>query len=205
MYRVHNRPRFYLFALAALLSVCALVRVAAGGTPAAGLETREKAAQTPQEATAWVHPLAAFLGTKNWCRGIGTADLYRQAISWGIPIRQWTFTRYHPGESSGMGGGWNTADGMGFRPGCIAAALCHYRGKWEGHEFWVERHGRVVVGDNGPGWSGRFRFDLPGWSAREVDLFDAGPGKELRRVVVVRCPRPETCSCDFAVAWRKHQ
>lgn len=196
---ITHKPRFAAFALAALLCLCAALRVVAGGTPAPALERAEAAAQTPE----WVHPLAAGLGSKNLARGATTGDLYHRAISWDVPIRVWTFTKYHPGEASGMGGGWNTADGGGFRPGCIAAALRWYP-YWRGHEFWVEGHGRVVVGDNGPGWSGRYTFDLPGWTAAEVNALDAGRGKEQRRAIVIRCPRAQSCSCDFAVAWRKH-
>lgn len=155
--------------------------------------------------TAWIHPLSIHL--KNWnCnvvkRGRNTGDLYRKAISRDVPIRVWTFTKYHPNESSGLGGGWSTADGCGFEPGRIACAKSWWW-FWKGHEFWVERYGRCVIGDNGPGWSGKYRFDLAAFSAAEVDRLDRGPGKEERRTVVIYCPRPSTCSCDAAQAQRR--
>lgn len=127
-----------------------------------------------------------------------TASLYTRAISLDLPIRTWRFTKYHPREASGLGGGRCTADGGGFRSTCIAASTRHYR-FWRGHQFWVDKHGLVVVGDNGPGWSGRYQFDLPAWTAAEANR----SGHEMRRVIVVSCPRPKTCSCDFAKALDK--
>jgi len=157
---------------------------------------------TPQ-APAWIHPLAPSLPRADWSvRGRNTADLYRWAISHDVPIRTWAFTYYHPNERGGTGGGWGTADGGGFRPDCVAAALRHYS-FWRGHELWVQDHGRVVIGDNGPGWGSRYRFDLPGPSGRWVDNFDAHEGVGQRRAIVVWCPRPETCDCDWARAWRQ--
>lgn len=154
----------------------------------------------------WRHPLAPALagGKCSWSkRGRSTAALYAQAISWDLPIRTWDTTMYHPGESSGVGGGYETADGSGFRPDCVAASTSWYSG-WVGHEFWLERVGRVVVGDCGPGWTGKYKFDVPGPSARYVDWYDAHIGCEKRRAIVIYCPHPESCDCDFAAAWRAH-
>ena len=135
-------------------------------------------------------------------RGISTRDLYLRASALGVPLREGKFTKYHPNEASGLGGGWNTADGQGFRPGCIASATRWYP-YWRGHELWVEGYGRSVIGDNGPGWSSKYRWDLAAFSAWEVNQLDRGAGILRMRYAVVRCPRPETCDCDFAQAWRK--
>jgi hypothetical protein len=158
---------------------------------------------------AWHHPLAVVVdsGRADWSvRGRRTADLYRWAISHDVPIRTWQVTYYHPHESGGEGGGWSTADGGGFRPDCVASARRWYP-YWRGHELWVEGHGRVTVGDNGPGWGSKTRFDLPGLSGRWVDDHERYSHDDgIRRVVVVWCPRPRTCGCDYAQAWRRaHQ
>ena len=173
----------------------------AQGSVTSAPATQPRAAQPPREVPVWVHPLAAFTACKTVERGVCTGRLYEQAISLGVPIRTWATTMYHPNEPSGVGGGWSTADGGGFRPECVAASTRWYR-YWAGHEFWIERQGRVKVGDNGPGWSGKYKFDVPGPSGAYVGWYDRHIGCETRRVVVVRCPRPDRCDCDFAKAYR---
>jgi len=154
----------------------------------------------------WKHPLLGILeaGKADWeVRGHNTAALYKWAISHDIPIREWPITFYHPNESGGEGGGWSTADGGGFRPECVASAMRWYP-YWKGHELWFSGIGRVVVGDNGPGWGSKHQFDLPGASGRWVDEYERhGPNQSPKKCIVVWCPHPESCDCDYAVCWRK--
>lgn len=186
--------------LTLLLPLLALTPAQAAPTPGPTVAGREKGAGGPQ----WVHPLARFLSSRNLSRGIRTGALYRRTVSLDVPIRTAPFTKFHPDEKSGMGGGWSTADGLGFRQGLLACAK-RYRHYWQGHEFWVEGYGRAVIGDNGPGWSSKYQFDIAAFSGPEVDKLDAGPGHLNLRYIVVSCPRPNTCDCDFARAWRKHR
>ena len=153
---------------------------------------------TPKPAApAWVHPLAAHLATADCSgvlRGLRTADLYRQTISWDVPIRTWAYTYFNEKEGA-IGGGSTNRDGTHVQLGKIACAGAWYH-YWVHHEFWVAGYGRCQVADSGGGWSSKHQFDLYG------TLWQAQHETGTKRMIVIYCPHPETCDCDFAVAWR---
>ena len=131
------------------------------------------------------------------------------AVSHDVPIRMWPFTKYWPGEPSGMGGGWSCANDEPVKVGRIAASTSHYL-YWRGHELWVEGYnppysGYCRVTDSGPGWKTKNRFDLAAGSVAGVlawERGDNGDGTRTVRCAIIGCPKPMTCTCDYAVAFR---
>ena len=176
-------------------------------TPIAPTAKTIAPAAKPAAVPEWVNPMLAnaqAAGCDTWVK-----KRLEWAVSHDVPIRTWPFTKYWPGEPSGMGGGWSCANDEPVKAGRIAASTSHDL-YWRGHELWVEGYnppysGYCRVTDSGPGWKTKNRFDLAAGSVAGVlawERGDNGDGTRTVRCAIIGCPKPMTCTCDYAVAFR---
>ena len=163
--------------------------------PCGGQSKAQAATLTPVvcrqvKSIAWVcpksnSPLLSVL-LKPWpdyaINGLSTRDLYWRAVKENRPVLSIYSTQYYPHVN--MGGGWETRDGIGFRPSCMACANAWWW-RWHGCIFYVQGRGRMVVGDSGPGWTSEMRFDLPASSAAASRKYDSGRGHDMIKMILV--------------------